>query len=105
MAGLAYVVFPGNVGGPDDLARVAATMAGTSDTSQHSGHVRGKPTVSEVLKEAREAGRAVGAFNVYNIEGALAVADAVQTTGLPAMLQIHPVRAAYSHPLDFRPLF
>jgi len=77
--GLSYVVFPGNVGAVDDLAKAAAIMSG-----QRIGGL------AEVLREARQAGRAVGAFNVYNLEGALAVRQAVERVGLPAILQVHP---------------
>ena len=83
--GLAYVVFPGNVGAVDDLARVAAIMSGRGDARWS-----GAPTVAELLRDARDAGRAVGAFNVYNVEGALAVRRAVERAGLPAILQLHP---------------
>lgn len=77
--GLAYVVFPGNVGAVDDLAKAAAIMSG-----------RRLGGLADVLREARRAGRAVGAFNVYNIEGALAVQQAVERVNLPAILQVHP---------------
>ncbi|KAJ8602417.1 hypothetical protein CTAYLR_001217 [Chrysophaeum taylorii] len=81
--GAAYVVFPGNVGADDDLANVVARMA-----KRPLGVAR--PRVQEILLEARGRGRAVGAFNIYNLEGALAVRRAVEKTGLPAIVQFHP---------------
>ena len=44
----------------------------------------------ELLQAAREGGYAIGAFNVYNLEGVLAVVAAAEAEGSPAMLQIHP---------------
>ena len=32
----------------------------------------------------------MGAFNVYNMEGALAVAEASESTSMPAIIQLHP---------------
>jgi len=41
-------------------------------------------------------GAQVGAFNVYNLEGALAVADAASAAGgFPALLQVHPSSLAF----------
>lgn len=80
--GAAYVVFPGNVGTEADLAKVVAKLAGRPLRT-------GVPRLQELLLEARHHGRAIGAFNVYNIEGALAVQRAVQATGLPAIIQFH----------------
>ena len=50
----------------------------------------GGATVPALLREAREKSRAVGAFNIYNLEGALAVREAAEAMGLPAILQLHP---------------
>jgi tagatose 1,6-diphosphate aldolase GatY/KbaY len=44
----------------------------------------------ELLESAREGGYAVGAFNVYNLEGACAVVAAAEAERSPAMLQILP---------------
>ena len=93
--GLAYVVFPGNVGAVDDLAQVAAMMSGremnpVGPSAIVGGGSGGVITVPDLLREARERGRAVGAFNIYNLEGALAVGKAADATGLPAILQLHP---------------
>lgn len=43
-----------------------------------------------MLREARERERAVGAFNVYNLEGALAVVAAAEELGCPVIIQVHP---------------
>jgi tagatose 1,6-diphosphate aldolase GatY/KbaY len=44
----------------------------------------------ELLNAARAGGYAVGAFNVYNLEGARAVVAAAEAEHSPAMLQILP---------------
>jgi tagatose 1,6-diphosphate aldolase GatY/KbaY len=44
----------------------------------------------ELLQAAREGGYAVGAFNIYNLEGVLATVRAAETEHSPVMLQIHP---------------
>ncbi|RME84267.1 MAG: class II fructose-bisphosphate aldolase, partial [Caldilineae bacterium] len=44
----------------------------------------------ELLRAAQAGGYAVGAFNVYNLEGALAVVAAAEQERCPAILQIHP---------------
>ena len=75
--GLAYVVFPGNVGAVDDLARVAAIMAAAAT---RAGAAR-RPSPSCSATRATPA--APSAFNVYNVEGALAVRRAVERAGLP----------------------
>jgi ketose-bisphosphate aldolase len=82
--GLAYVVFPGNVGAPDDLARVAGKMSGRVDSAEPP-----RIFIPDMLREARSMGRAVGAFNVYNLEGVLAVKHAAEALGAPAILQLH----------------
>ena len=43
-----------------------------------------------LLRSARDGGYAIGAFNVYNLEGARAVVAAAEAESSPAMLQIHP---------------
>lgn len=48
-----------------------------------------KPT-AELLAEAQAHGYAIGAFNVYNLEGASAVVKAAEAERSPVMLQIHP---------------
>src|SRR5262245_32388272 len=52
------------------------------------------PTMS-LLDAARDGGYAIGAFNVYNLEGARAVAAAAEAERSPAMLQIHPSALRY----------
>ena len=47
------------------------------------------PTIS-LLQTAREGGYAVGAFNVYNLEGARAVVAAAEAERSPAIVQVHP---------------
>lgn len=79
--GMNYVVFPGNVGADGALADAAELVAPAAGAGA---------TVPDLLREARAAGRAVAAFNVYNLEGALAVLRAVERTALPAILQLHP---------------
>jgi len=99
---------PGNVGAKDDLAKVAMLLSGGGEAAVEAaaadapgvapavtptaviGGGRGGVTVPNLLRDAREHGRAVGAFNIYNLEGALAVRQAVEATGLPAILQLHP---------------
>lgn len=78
-----YVVFPGNVGSDDDLATVVAKVADKPLAGLE------RPRLQDLLLEARARGRALGAFNVYNLEGAIAVRRAVEATGLPAIIQFH----------------
>lgn len=47
-------------------------------------------STSELLQTARSHGYAIGAFNVYNLEGVRAVVAAATASSSPAMLQIHP---------------
>ncbi len=49
----------------------------------------------ELLETARNNGYAIGAFNVYNLEGVLAVIGAAEVEESPVMLQLHP--AALRH--------
>lgn len=44
----------------------------------------------DLLHSAEQGNYAIGAFNVYNLEGALAVVNAAQAARSPAILQIHP---------------
>lgn len=46
------------------------------------------PTIS-LLQDAQKRQYAIGAFNVYNLEGVLAVIAAAETERSPAMLQLH----------------
>lgn len=48
----------------------------------------------DLLKLAEEGSFAIGAFNVYNMEGAMSVIGAAEEEGLPAMIQIHPASMA-----------
>jgi len=54
--------------------------------------------MTALLEDARAGGYAVGAFNVYNLEGARAVAAAAEEARGPAMLQIHPAALAHGGP-------
>ncbi|MBM3933438.1 MAG: class II fructose-bisphosphate aldolase [SAR202 cluster bacterium] len=49
----------------------------------------------KLLRAADAAGYAVGAFNVYNLEGVLAVVAAAEAERSPAMLQVHPSSLAH----------
>jgi tagatose 1,6-diphosphate aldolase GatY/KbaY len=55
------------------------------------------PTI-ELLNAARAGGYAVGAFNVYNLEGARAVVAAAEAERSPAMLQILPSALKHGGP-------
>ncbi len=50
---------------------------------------------TSLLHTARAGGYAIGAFNVYNLEGARAVVAAAEDARSPALLQIHPGALAY----------
>lgn len=52
------------------------------------------PTTT-LLHQARTGGYAVGAFNVYNLEGVRAVVAAAEAVRSPAILQIHPSALEY----------
>jgi tagatose 1,6-diphosphate aldolase GatY/KbaY len=52
-------------------------------------------STAELLNGARQGGYAIGAFNVYNLEGASAVVAAAEAERSPAMLQILP--SAFQH--------
>ena len=51
------------------------------------------PTI--MLQDATECGVAVGAFNIYNLEGIRAVVAAAEAVARPTMLQIHPAALRY----------
>ncbi|CAD6339620.1 unnamed protein product [Miscanthus lutarioriparius] len=75
--GVPYIVFPGNVGDNSALAKVVKSWASPSRSS------------TKELLNAEKGGYAVGAFNVYNLEGIEAVVAAAETEKSPAILQIH----------------
>lgn len=52
-------------------------------------------SMTTLLHDARMRGAAVGAFNVYNLEGVRAVVGAAEVAASPAMLQIHPSALRY----------
>ncbi len=45
--------------------------------------------MKELVKAAHQGGYAVGGFNVYNLEGAMAVVRAAEASHAPVILQIH----------------
>lgn len=47
-------------------------------------------STKELLQTARHHAYAIGAFNIYNLEGVQAVVKAAEALQSPAMLQIHP---------------
>jgi tagatose 1,6-diphosphate aldolase GatY/KbaY len=49
----------------------------------------------ELLETARRNAYAIGAFNVYNLEGVKAVISAAENNHSPAMLQLHPSALKY----------
>ncbi|KAF6150211.1 hypothetical protein GIB67_000085 [Kingdonia uniflora] len=75
-----YIVFPGNVGDNAAMAEVVKNWASPVRTS----------STKELLLNAEKGGYAVGAFNVYNLEGVQAVVAAAEEENSPAILQIHP---------------
>ena len=46
--------------------------------------------LTSLLQTARQSGYAIGAFNIYNLEGVRAVVRAAEQHTSPVMLQIHP---------------
>jgi ketose-bisphosphate aldolase len=78
--GVPYIVFPGNVGDSGALAEVAKSWTYPTRLS----------STKEILNNAENGGYAVGAFNVYNLEGVDAVVSAAEEEQSPAILQIHP---------------
>jgi tagatose 1,6-diphosphate aldolase GatY/KbaY len=55
-------------------------------------------STAELLKGARQGGYAIGAFNVYNLEGASAVVAAAEAARSPVMLQILPTALQHGGP-------
>ena len=53
---------------------------------------------NDLLHVAQQGGYAIGAFNVYNLEGARAVVNAAEQNNSPALLQIHPAALSYAGP-------
>ncbi|XP_020090236.1 uncharacterized protein LOC109711535 isoform X2 [Ananas comosus] len=49
-----------------------------------------RSSTKELLLNAEKGGYAIGAFNVYNIEGIEAVVSAAEAENSPAILQVHP---------------
>jgi tagatose 1,6-diphosphate aldolase GatY/KbaY len=49
----------------------------------------------ELLETARRNAYAIGAFNIYNLEGVKAVVNAAEISHSPAMLQLHPSALKY----------
>jgi ketose-bisphosphate aldolase len=78
--GIPYIVLPGNVGDSKALAEVVKSWARPVRLS----------STKELLLNAEKGGYAVGAFNVYNLEGIEAVVAAAEEEQSPAILQIHP---------------
>ncbi|CAN1235969.1 L-threonate dehydrogenase [Linum grandiflorum] len=78
--GVPYIVFPGNVGDSKAVADLVKSWALPARIS----------STKEILFNAEKGGYAVGAFNVYNMEGAAAVVAAAEEENSPAILQIHP---------------
>lgn len=52
----------------------------------------------ELLETARRNSYAIGAFNIYNLEGVRAVLDAAEACHSPVMLQLHPSAFEYGGP-------
>lgn len=52
----------------------------------------------QMLKAAAAGGYAIGAFNVYNLEGTKAVIAAAEAQHSPVLLQIHPSALTYGGP-------
>lgn len=78
--GVPFIVFPGNVGDHRALAEVVKCWSRPARLS----------STKELLLNAEKGGYAVGAFNVYNMEGVEAVVAAAEEECSPAILQIHP---------------
>jgi tagatose 1,6-diphosphate aldolase GatY/KbaY len=52
-------------------------------------------SLSETLTNARENNYAIGAFNVYNLEGVLAVVKGAEAAHSPVIIQLHPAAIKY----------
>jgi fructose/tagatose bisphosphate aldolase len=74
------------VGGKDAIAQVVKTWA-----------LPPAPSTSGLLESARQGGYAVGAFNVYNLEGVAAVVGAAEELRSPAILQVRAAGFQVSH--------
>ena len=106
--GLPYIVFPGNVGGPDALSRVIEILREGSNTGEvrgandgpaygtHGTFARGsrldaaETRFARVLQQAQERSRAVGAFTCYNLEELEAVIRAAETRRAPVIVLVSP---------------
>ncbi|KAG9459202.1 hypothetical protein H6P81_003710 [Aristolochia fimbriata] len=75
-----YIVFPGNVGDNDAVAEVVKRWANPGRLA----------STKDLLLNAESGQYAIGAFNVYNLEGVEAVVAAAEEERSPAILQIHP---------------
>ncbi|XP_068664392.1 uncharacterized protein [Aristolochia californica] len=75
-----YIVFPGNVGDNDAVANVVKRWACPPRLA----------STKDLLLNAESGQYAVGAFNVYNLEGVEAVVAAAEEERSSAILQIHP---------------
>ncbi|KMZ63805.1 hypothetical protein ZOSMA_398G00010 [Zostera marina] len=78
-----------NVGENDALAEVV----------QNWSRSLRKLSTKDLLSSAEKGGYAVGAFNVYNLEGIEAVVAAAEAEKSPAILQIHPGSLKLGGPL------
>lgn len=63
--------------------------------SNASSVPRAKVDIPTMLRKARSGTGAIGAFNVYNLEGALAVARAAEAAEEPVILQLHPASMSF----------
>ena len=58
-------------------------------------------TSKDMLLDARRAGYAIAAFNIENMEMALAVLEAAEETGTPVIMQTTPATLRYAPPAVF----
>lgn len=86
---LIYVVFPGNVGDDQALAKAAQTL-GVARKAAAPLVFNSKSTMLQALQAAEDGKQAIAAFNVYNLEGAKAVISAAEKLQHPVILQLHP---------------
>lgn len=95
-----YVVFPGNVGSTQALLEAVQKLSHhqVSSSPPLSSAIPTRPLfipssssrTLDLVEAARAKGHAVGAFNVYNLEGVRAVVLAAAATDSSAILQVHP---------------
>ncbi|XP_078444833.1 ketose-bisphosphate aldolase class-II family protein [Wolffia australiana] len=78
--GIPFIVFPGNVGNVNALAEVVQKWSNPLTTS----------LTKALLINAEQNKYAIGAFNVYNLEGIEAVIADAEAEKSPAILQVHP---------------